>query len=182
MGITVARGMTHDGLGQVPLEDPQEGARAHRRHRRDPQGHQDRRGGELPAGRLGDGHQVVRRTDPRSRLRVRQLHPGLHRQRPLLAEAVRGTRPADHRRRHQKPGRRDHHPPRADLAVCRPRRASGQDLPAQLRRQHRFPEHARARAARIQEDLQDQRGHLAAAVQDRRQTTCTSAPATTCRG
>ena len=81
-GVTVARGMTHDGIGQVPLEDPQEGARPHRRHRRDPQGHQDRRGGELPAGRLGNGHQVVRRTDPRSRLRVRQLHPGLHRQRP----------------------------------------------------------------------------------------------------
>ena len=43
------------------------------------QRHQHRRGGQLPAGRLREGHQVVRRADPARRLRLRQLHPGLHR-------------------------------------------------------------------------------------------------------
>ena len=59
--------------GQVPLPDPQESPRPHRRHRQDPQRHQDRCGRQLPAGRLRNGHQVVRRADPRSRLRLRQL-------------------------------------------------------------------------------------------------------------
>jgi myo-inositol-1-phosphate synthase len=50
------------------------------------------------------------------------------------------------RRRHQEPGRRHHPAPRPDQPVRRPRRAPGPHLPAQLRRQHRLPEYARARA------------------------------------
>ena len=69
-------------------------------------------------------------------------------------------RPAGHRRRHQVPGGRHHHPPGADPPVPRARRQAGAHQPAQLRRQHRFPEHAGARAPGVQEDLQDQRRHL----------------------
>ena len=39
--------------------------------------------------------------------------------------------------------------------VPRARRAARPHLPAQFRRQHRLPEHARARAAGVEEDLQD---------------------------
>ncbi len=46
-------------------------------------------------------------------------------------------------------------------------RPPGPHLPAQLRRQHRLPEHARARAPGVQEDLQDQRGHLDARLRPR---------------
>ncbi len=73
-----------------------------------------------------------------------------------------------HRRRHQEPGRRDDHAPRADPPVHGPRRAHRPHVPAELRRQHRLPEHARARAPRVQEDQQDQRGHLDARLRDRR--------------
>ena len=52
-GVTVQRGMTHDGLGKYLSQIITEGARARPvdivKH---PQGHQDRRGGQLPAGRL----------------------------------------------------------------------------------------------------------------------------------
>ncbi len=66
---------------------------------------------------------------------------------PAWRAAFRGQRAADHRRRHQEPGRRDHRAPHAGQSVPRARRAAGPHLPAQFRRQHRFPEHARARAA-----------------------------------
>jgi len=49
-----------------------------------------------------------------------------------------------HRRRHQEPGRRHHLAPRPDPPLRRPRRAGRSHLPAQLRRQYRLPEHARA--------------------------------------
>ena len=42
------------------------------------------------------------------------------------------------------PGRRHDHAPRADAPVHGPRRADRPHLPAELRRQHRLPEHARA--------------------------------------
>ena len=38
-------------------------------------------------------------------LRIRQLHSRLHRSRGVLAEAIPRSRTADHRRRHQEPGR-----------------------------------------------------------------------------
>ena|GEM_PF-942424 len=49
-----------------------------------------------------------------------------------------------HRRRHQEPGGRHDHAPRADAPVHGPRRADRPHLPAELRRQHRLPQHARA--------------------------------------
>ena len=66
-------------------------------------------------------------------------------------------------------------PPRADAPVHGSRRPPRPHLPAQLRRQHRLPEHARARAPRVQEDQQDQRRHEHARLRDRRRTTSTSA-------
>ena len=76
----------------LPLPGDHQSHRLHRRHRGHPARDPHRRGGELPARGQRDGDQVVRRADPRRRLRVRQLHPGLHRARELLAAPVRGAR------------------------------------------------------------------------------------------
>ena len=181
-GVNVSRGMTHDGIGKylsevvekAPgetddvvgiLKEPQ------RRRRR-----------QLPPGRLGGGDQVVRRADPQRRLRDGELHARLHRARAVLAAPLRGGRRADHRRRHQVAGRRDHHAPRAHHALPRPRRPPRPDDAAERRRQLRLPEHAGARAARVEEDLEDERGHVDARLRHRRRTTSTSARPTTCRG
>ena len=64
---------------------------------------------------------------------------------------------ADHRRRHQVAGWRDDHTSHAGEFVSRARGAARPDLPVELRWQHRFPKHARARAAGFEENLQDQR-------------------------
>ena len=56
-------------------------------------------------------------------------------------------------------GATDRAPP-AGEAVRRPRRAHGADQPAQRRREHGLLQHARARAAGVQEDLEDERRHL----------------------
>ena len=111
------RGMTHDGLGKYLSQIIQKAPGSTVDIVKLLQGHQDRRGGQLPAGGQRRGHQVVRRADPRGRLRLRQLHPGVHRPRAVLAEALREGGPAGHRRRHQVAGRRHHHPPRADAPV-----------------------------------------------------------------
>ena len=134
------------------------GGRPVGRRRRGPGTLAHRRGGVLPAGRLAAGDGVVRGAGAERRLRLRQLHPGVHRLRPRLAEALRGAPPAAGGRRHQEPGRRHHRPPRAGQPLPRARRAAGPHLPAQFRRQRRFPEHAGAGTARIQEALQDPGG------------------------
>ena len=182
LGVKVQRGMTHDGLGKYLKEKitkaPGETA--------DIVGilkeTQGRRARLLPAGRLRGRDQVVRRAGPRRRRRLRQLPARLHRPRGLLGQALRGGRPADHRRRHQVPGRRDDRPPPARPPLPRPRRAPGADLAAQRRRQHGLLQHARARAARLEEDLEDQRGHLDHGPRPAGRRTSTSAPPTTCRG
>ena len=89
---------------------------------------------------------------------------------------------ADRRRRHQVPGRRDDRPPRAGPAVPRARRQAPAHLAAERRRQHGLLQHARARAAGVQEDLQDQRGDVDHGPPPCPPTTSTSAPPTTCRG
>ena len=91
-------------------------------------------------------------------------------------------RAAARRRRHQEPGRRDHRPPRAHEPVPRARRAARPHLPAQLRRQHRLPEHARAGAARVEEDLEDAGRDEPARHAARRRATSMSARAISCRG
>ena len=90
-GIKVSRGMTHDGIGKYLSRGRREGARRDRRHRRDPQGHEDRRRRQLPPGRLRDGDEVVRRADPRGGLRDGELHARVHRARGLLGQALRGA-------------------------------------------------------------------------------------------
>ncbi len=55
-----------------------------------------------------------------------------------------------------------------DAALRRSRRAPRAHAPAERRRQHRLHEHARARAARVEEDLEDQRRHVAARLRHRR--------------
>ena len=66
-GITVSRGMTHDGIGKYLSRGRREGAGRDGRHRQDPQGDGHRRRRQLPPRRLGDGGEVVRRADPRGR-------------------------------------------------------------------------------------------------------------------
>ena len=101
---------------------------------------------------------------------------------PNWRAALRGARAADRRRRHQEPGRRDDRAPGARQPLPRARRAARPHLPAQLRRQHRLPEHARARAARIEEDLEDPGRDEPARRAARRRATSMSARATSCRG
>ena len=69
LGVPVQRGMTHDGLGKYLSREDHQGRGLDRRHRRGPQGDPHRRRRLLPARRLRAGHQVVRRADPRGRLR-----------------------------------------------------------------------------------------------------------------
>ena len=181
-GITVSRGMTHDGIGKYLSEVVEKAPgetddvvgilkETQRRRRR-----------QLPPGRLRGGDQVVRRADPQRRLRDGELHARLHRARAVLAAPLRGGRRADHRRRHQVAGRRDDHAPRADDALPRARRPPRPDDAAERRRQLRLPEHARARPPRVEEDLEDERGHVDARLRHRRRRTSTSARPTTCRG
>ncbi len=80
------------------------------------------------------------------------------------------------------PGGRHHRSPRPHAPLHGARRAARAHEPAQLRRQHRLLQHARARAAHVEEDLEDGLRALAARATSWRPTTCTSAPATTCRG
>ena len=167
---------------QVPEREDHQSSGRDRRHRRHPQRDQGGRARLLPAGRLRGRDQVVRRAGARGRGRLRQLPARLHRPRGLLGQALPGGRAADHRRRHQVPGRGDDRPPPARPPLPRPRRAAGADQPAQRRRQHGLLQHARARAARLEEDLEDQRGHLDHGPRARRRRTSTSAPPTTCRG
>ncbi len=145
---------------QVPQGEDHQGAGRDRRHRLDPQGDQDRRRRLLPAGRLRGRDQVVRRADPRGRRRLRELHPGVHRPRALLEQPLQEGGAADRRRRHQVAGRRHDRAPHAGAPVPRPRREDAAHLAAQRRRQHGLLQHARARAAGVQEDLQDQRGDV----------------------
>ena len=168
--------------GQVPEGKDRQGARRDRRHRQDPEGHPHRRRRLLPAGRLRAGDQVVRRAGAGGRLRLRQLHPRVHRPRGLLGQALQEGRAADRRRRHQVPGRRHDRAPHARAPVRRPRREDAAHLPAERRRQHGLLQHARARAPGVEEDLQDQRRHLDHGPRAAAPKTFTSAPPTTCRG
>ena len=78
---------------------------------------------------------------------------------PVWAQEVHRRGRADRRRRHQEPGRRDHRPPHPRPPVRGPRHGARPHVPAQRRRQHGLQEHARARAPRVQEDLEDPGRH-----------------------
>ena len=58
---------------------------------------------------------------PRRRRRLRQRHPGVHRQRPRVGGEVHRRRRADRRRRHQEPGGRHHRAPHARPPLRGPR-------------------------------------------------------------
>ena len=183
LGVTVAARHDPRRPRQVPLRGHHQGARPDGRHRRHPARHQHPRGRELPAGRLRERHQVVRRADPARRLRVRELHPGVHRPRALLAGALPRARPPDRGRRHQEPGRRHHRAPPARPPDARARRASW-PTPSQLNFGGNTDflnmlERERLESKKIS---QDQRGHLDHGRRDRPRRTSTSARATTCRG
>ena len=182
LGVEVNAGHDPRRSRQVPQGEDHQGSRGDRRHRRRAQGDPHRCRGLLSPGRLRAGHQVVRGADPRGGLRLRELHPGVHRPRGLLEPALSEGRAADRRRRHQVPGRRDDRAPRAGAAVPRPRRQAAAHLAAQRGRQHGLLQHARTRAAGVQEDLQDQRGHLDHGPRAARRRTSTSVPRTTCPG
>ena len=160
LGVEVQRGMTHDGLGKYLSQRIDEGAGLDGRHRAGPQGHAHGRRRLLSPGRLRAGDEVVRRADPRGRLRLRELHPGVHRPRGLLEQPLRQGRAPGRRRRHQVAGRRDDRAPPARPPVPRPRRQADAHVAAQRRREHGLLQHARARAAGVQEGVQDERGHL----------------------
>ena len=184
-GVAVRRGPTLDGLGKYLREMITEGATAPATM--SPRSLRRRSAPTCSSATCPVGSQqatrVVRRAGARGRLRLRQLHPGVHRlATPDWRSRFEDARAADHRRRHQEPGRRDDRPPRAGQPVPRARRAARPHLPAQLRRQHRLPEHARARAAGVEEDLEDPGRHEPARTCRCRRATSMSARATTCRG
>ena len=167
-GIKVSRGMTHDGIGkylsQVVEKAPGETD--------DIVGILKETKTDVVVNYLPVGSEAAAKWYAEQILeagcRDRQLHARLHRARGLLEQALRGEGPADHRRRHQVAGRRDDHAPRAHLALPRARRASRQDDAAERRRQLRLPQHARARAPRVEEDLEDERRHVDARLRPRR--------------
>ena len=182
-GVVVARGPTLDGIGRYLADEIEESDAPRRQRRRGARPNRHRGAGLLPAGRLASARP---RSTPSRRSRPAAPSSTASRRSsprdPEWRAALRRARPADHRRRHQEPGRRHHRPPGAHQPLPRARRAAGPHLPAQLRRQHRLPQHARARAAGLEEDLQDAGGDQPARRAARPPATSTSARATTCPG
>jgi myo-inositol-1-phosphate synthase len=124
LGVPVHRGMTHDGLGKFLSQ----------KVRKAP-GSTDDIVGILRATRtdvvvsyLPVGSEMATKWYVEQVLDagcgVCELCPGVHCQSGVLAQTFRGTRVADHRRRHQESGRRDYHASRADGAVPRTWRAT----------------------------------------------------------
>ena len=108
---------------------------------------------------------------------------------PVFIASRRGVAPtlrrgaaAPDRRRHQVPGRRHHRAPAAGQPVPRARRAAGPHLPAQFRRQHRLPQHARARPAGIRRRSPRRRPSPASSATSCRRATSMSGRAITCPG
>ena len=67
IGVKVARGMTHDGLGKYLSQVIEKAPGQDRRHRPAPQGLEGGRAGLVPARRLRGGDEVVRRAGPAGR-------------------------------------------------------------------------------------------------------------------
>ena len=119
LGVTVARGHTLDGLGKYYREtieesddEPADVVAVLR------ESAADVLVCYLPVG-SEDAAKFYGPVRHRRRRRVRQRAPGLHRRDEGVGGQVhRGRRP-DRRRRHQEPGRRDHHPPRHVQACSR---------------------------------------------------------------
>ena len=101
---------------------------------------------------------------------------------PEWAAKFTAGRRADHRRRHQVPGRRHHHAPRAGQAVRGPRGRTAPHLPAELRRQHGLHEHAGAQAGSSRRRSPRPRRSPRRSRTRWSAPPCTSARRTTCRG
>ena len=101
LGVPVERGMTHDGLGKYLKEKitkaPGPTAEITEILK---DTHTDVVVSYLPVGSEQATKWYVG-ADPRRGLRVRGLHPGVHRARGLLEQALQEGRPADRRRRHR---------------------------------------------------------------------------------
>ena len=132
LGVTVQRGMTHDGLGKYLSKVIKKAPGADRRHRPGPQGHEAPTSSSryLPVGSETATKWYVEQA-LQAGVALRQLHPGLHRARGLLEQALREGRPADRRRRHQVAGRRDDRPPPCS-------RASSDERGVQLERTYQL--------------------------------------------
>ncbi len=109
---------------QVLPRDHRRVRRRPRGHRQGPQGHRSRRADLLPARRLRRRRQVLRAVRDRRQRGVRQRAARVHRLGPRVGQEVRGRWRAHRRRRHQVPGGRHHHAPRAGSPVRGPRRAA----------------------------------------------------------
>ena len=92
MGVTVDRGMTHDGLGKYLSQIIEKAPGPTADVVGILQGARGRRHGLLSPGRERGGDQVVRRAGAQGRRRLRERHPRLHRPRALLAAPVRRAR------------------------------------------------------------------------------------------
>ena len=167
-GVTVSRGMTHDGIGKY-LSEVVEKAPG---ETDDVVGILKERKVDVVVNYLPVGSETATKWYAEQILEAGcamvNCMPVFIAREAVLAAPLRAGRRADHRRRHQVAGRRHDHAPRAHLALPRARRAPRQDDAAERRRQLRLPEHARARAARVEEDLEDERGHLDARLRPRR--------------
>ena len=165
LGVTVQRGMTHDGIGKYLSKVIEKAPGSTADVVQVLQGHARGRAGQLPAGRQREGHQVVRRAGAGGRRRLRQLHPGVHRPRGRTGAAVRGA-PAcrssatTSRARSARPSRTACWPACSATAACELERTYQLNVGGNTD----FLQHARARAPGVQEDLQDERRHLAARV------------------
>ena len=155
---------------QVPLRDRHEGAGRDRRRRR---ASSRRRGTDVVVNYLPVGSEEATKWYAEQILEAGcamvNCMPVFIAREAYWQTPLRGGGPADHRRRHQVAGRRDDRPPRADAPLPRARRPPRPDDAAQRRRQHGLPEHARARAPRVEEDLEDERGHVDARLRHGRE-------------
>ena len=182
-GVTVQRGMTLDGLGKYLSQIITEGPAEHRGHRQDPEGHQDRCCGQLPAGGLarwppsGTWSRCWRPAAPwstafrsssaaRTYWQQRFAERGL----PVIGDDIKSQVGATITHR--------------VLTRLFQERGVRLDRTYQLNfgGNTDFYEHAGAGAAGVQEDLQDQLRDQPARLRASARTTSTWAPATTCPG
>ena len=182
LGVPVQRGMTHDGLGKYLSREDHQGAGLDGRHRRGAQGHQtDVVVSYLPVGSEQATKWYVEQILEAGCAMVNCIPVFIAREEywnnrfkkaglPIVGDDIKSQVGATivHRTLARLFGDRG-----VELAA---------HVAAQRGRQHGLLQHARARAAGVQEDLQDQRGHLDRRPRAARRTTSTSARRTTCRG
>ena len=168
-GVEVSRGMTHDGIGkyisQVVEKAPGETD--------DVVGILKERNVDVVVNYLPVGSEMATKWYAEqildARLRDGELHAAVHRRASRTGSAA-SSRPAcrsSATTSSRRCGATITHRV-LDVALPRARRAPRQDDAAQRRRQLRLPEHARARAPRVEEDLEDERRHVDARLRPRR--------------